>query len=291
MTYVQRQIDDILRKYRNFARAYVDDIVIFNKSLEEHLRHLNDMFSLFDKLNIALKSFKTFLEYLIIELLSQKVNSLKLTTIANKLVAISDLKFLKTLKHLKKYLKKNDWLRNYVSYYAQKTYALQQRKTRLLKQSLIKSRARKAFSQSTAVKLYTDAELNSFNQLQRFFSRLSYIVYFDKIEKLYIDVHAFKKRDFKVMIYHVKKRSQSSNTKSESSKRTNVKSIMFLSKILSFAKQRYWSTELEMTEFVWVMRNLRLMIISFDHFTMIYTDHAINSFIVRQTILSLSSVD
>ena len=38
--YVQRQIDRILRCFRSFTRAYVDDVVIFSRSLEEHLNHL-----------------------------------------------------------------------------------------------------------------------------------------------------------------------------------------------------------------------------------------------------------
>ena len=36
--YVQRQIDHILREFRKFARAYVDDIVVFSRSLEDHIR-------------------------------------------------------------------------------------------------------------------------------------------------------------------------------------------------------------------------------------------------------------
>lgn len=36
--YVQRQIDRLLYEYRHFAKAYVDDVVVFSQSLEEHLR-------------------------------------------------------------------------------------------------------------------------------------------------------------------------------------------------------------------------------------------------------------
>ena len=67
--YIQRQIDVILRQYRVFARVYIDDIVVFNKILKKHLKHLTKMFELFRRLNIALKSFKTFLKYFIVVLL------------------------------------------------------------------------------------------------------------------------------------------------------------------------------------------------------------------------------
>ena len=42
--YVQRMIDRILRPFRHFCRAYVDDIVIFSSSLEEHVKHLTQVF-------------------------------------------------------------------------------------------------------------------------------------------------------------------------------------------------------------------------------------------------------
>lgn len=230
-------------------------------------------------------------------MLNQKIDSLRLTIVADKLFAISYLQFFRTLKHLETYLEKIDWLRNYVSYYAQKTNALQQRKTRLLKRSLSKDRARKAYSQKTSIETFIDAELDSFNQLQEFFSRSSYLIHFDKTRELFIDVDASKKREFDVMIYHVKSKNQLKHNSdlntsaSESSKRLDVKSFMFLSKMLSPAEERYWSTELKMTELIWVVRKLRLMIISFDHFTVIYTDHVANSVITRQKKLFFSSVD
>ncbi len=74
--YVQRQTDRLLRPFRAFARAYVDDIVIFSKPLEEHLRHLAAIFSLFVKKGISIKPSKAFLGYSTVQLLGQKFNSL-----------------------------------------------------------------------------------------------------------------------------------------------------------------------------------------------------------------------
>ena len=42
--YVQRQIDDILKKYCAFARVYVNNIVMFNKILTNHIDHLRKVF-------------------------------------------------------------------------------------------------------------------------------------------------------------------------------------------------------------------------------------------------------
>lgn len=44
IAYVQRQIDRILRPVKDFASAYVDDIVIGAKSLAEHLAYLRKLF-------------------------------------------------------------------------------------------------------------------------------------------------------------------------------------------------------------------------------------------------------
>ena len=106
--YVQRQIDEILRLYRFFSRAYVDDVIIFFRFLEEHLRHLSQIFKLFQNRNIILKLFKTFLSYFIIVLLRQKVSSLRMTVSVEKLKVISKIEFSKTLKQLKIYLSKTD---------------------------------------------------------------------------------------------------------------------------------------------------------------------------------------
>lgn len=62
-------IDRILRLFRRFCRAYVDDIVIFSSSLEEHLTHLKLVFGALDKMNIHLSLRKSILGYPSVHLL------------------------------------------------------------------------------------------------------------------------------------------------------------------------------------------------------------------------------
>ena len=118
-TYVQRQTDRLLRKYREFVRTYMNDIVIFNKTLDEHLFHLNIIFQLFKRMNIVIKSIKTYLNYFSIALLNQKMNNLNFITIEKKLKVIFKLQFPNSFKLLKFYLNLIEWMRNYVFYYAQ----------------------------------------------------------------------------------------------------------------------------------------------------------------------------
>ena len=88
LTYVQRQTDWLLRKYREFIKAYINDIVIFNKTFDEHLFYLNIIFQLFKRMNIVIKSIKTYLNYFSIALFNQKMNSLNFITTEKKLKTI-----------------------------------------------------------------------------------------------------------------------------------------------------------------------------------------------------------
>lgn len=96
--YIQRRIDTILRPCRAFARAYVDDIVIFLRSLDEHLTHLRQVLKTLNSYNISLKPSKAYIGYPSVQLLGQRVDALGLTTAKEKLEAITALEFPKTLK-------------------------------------------------------------------------------------------------------------------------------------------------------------------------------------------------
>ena len=95
---MHRQMNNLMKSYRDFVRVYTDNIMIFNNSLKKHLNHLNKIFQLFDNYKITFKTKKIYLRYLFIFLIDQKVDSLRLTTFENKLKAIISLFFFKTLK-------------------------------------------------------------------------------------------------------------------------------------------------------------------------------------------------
>ena len=250
--YVQRQINIILRKYRHFVKVYVNHIVIFFNTLKKHLKHLTFIFVLFKKYNIVIKTFKIYFDYFIIVLLNQRVNNFDMFIVENKLKIIFDLKFSHILKYLKIYLDKIEYLRQYVVYYAQKTIALQRRKTRLLRDALNKKRTRKMHSTRILINS-SISKKNSFNQLQIFFIRINFFVHFDKNRILFINFDVNKKRDWNVMMYHVKIDKFHVNVDADffiSFKKQNVEFIMFLNKILSSTEKRYWFIELKMTALI-----------------------------------------
>ena len=104
-SYVQREIDNIFREFKEFCRVYIDDIIIFSKTLNEHIEHFHKIFELFDRLHISLSSTKSFLEYLTIQFLNLKVDAFDLFTLKEKLKTIASLKFFTTLQNFEIYLR------------------------------------------------------------------------------------------------------------------------------------------------------------------------------------------
>ena len=285
--YVQRKIDAILRVYRAFARAYVDDIVVFSQTLEEHIANLHSVFQLLDSYAISLSPKKSYLGYPTVALLGQKVDAFGLTTAADKLAAIAELDFPYNLKELETYLGLTGWLRGFIVWYAQKADPLQRRKTLLLRQSTSsKGDIRKTYSRRTVLENPTAEELESYRQLQEAFSRASFLVHFSAERVLFIDIDASKRRGFGAMVYHLK-----SSADPAKPKRTDVEPILFLSRMLNEAEKRYWPTELETAGLVWVVRRVRHMIEAAKHTTVIFTDHNANASIAEQTTLSSSNTD
>ena len=206
LTYVQRQIDRVLRKHRKYSRTYVDDIIIFSETLEKHLRHLIEVFDTLNVNNIFIKLIKTFIEYFIVSLLDQKVDSFDLIIAENKLKIISLLKFPRTLQQLEAYLKLISYLREYVPFYADIFKSLQARKTELLRNESIAENLRKAYSDRIKVQNSTEREITSFRTLQDLLLKLSYLIHVNIKRILFIDLDVNKKFDFDVIVYHVKEK-------------------------------------------------------------------------------------
>lgn len=117
VTYIQQEINNILKKAHTWARAYVDDIICGAMSLSDLLEKLRILFDIFLKYNISIKLSKSFLNYPNVRLLGQKVSSLGLTTSEEKLRAIKLVNYPKTLDAFEYYLRLTGYLRNYIHFY------------------------------------------------------------------------------------------------------------------------------------------------------------------------------
>ena len=167
----------ILCSYKFFVCCYIDDIVIFSKILEDHLQHLNTIFSLFNRFEIIFKRIKTHLDYSSIILLNQQVDDFDMTFLKKQIAALQDLSFLKILKDLEIYLNLTDWLWQYISYYTQQIELLQNKKTALLHENSTADQARKNYSKKTLIFKINELEKMIFEFIQKIFDDLNFLHY------------------------------------------------------------------------------------------------------------------
>ena len=286
--YVQRQIDRLLREYRHFARAYVDDIVVFFRTKIEHEAHLRKIFSVLNKNNISIKSTKAFLGYSSVSLLGQKIDSLGLVTFEEKLKAIVKLRFSRTFRQLETYLGLTDWLRDYIAHYAGIFKPLQNRKTEFLRNGFTAENARRAYFSKTRVQHSTAEELASFDALQAVLAKSFYLVHPDSKRQLFIDLDASKEFGFGAMLYYVK---EAFLEPGKYSSRHAIESVLFLSRLLTDAETRYWPTELEIAGIVWVLKKTRHIVEVSPGKTIVYTDHEFAFGIASQITMTTTSID
>jgi hypothetical protein len=281
--YVQLQTNLMLKNLRNFVRAYMNDIIIFFKTLNDHLLHLRKIFQRLWHYNVVLNSKKVFLNYSFIMLLKQIIDVFDLIIAEEKLATIINLTFSISLKELKTYLNLNEYLRVYVSWYSQTSQFLQNRKTLLFKNDSMKKKSRKLFAKNTLLNQFIEAKIKSYEHSQHVFSDKKFLRHCSNIRKFFIDVNIFKKRNIETMIFHVKNDSDEKII----FKRCDIKSIMFLSKILISTEIKYWFTKLKITDVIWVIKKIRLLIeTSKKQSAIIFTNHFVLISIIKQIPLN-----
>ena len=76
------------------------------------------------------------------------------------------------------------------------------------------------------------------------------------------------------------------------SSRKTIQLIMFLSRLLIFAKTRYWLTELKIVDIVWMLRKIRHLIeFSTKRSTIIYIDYDAALSIFKKISMTITSID
>lgn len=101
-----------------FALVYIDDIVIFLKSWDDHLLHLDKVLSVIAKAGITLSPAKCFVGFSSILLLGQKVSRLGLSTHKEKVAAIMELERPRSVSELQKFLGMVVYFSQYIPFYS-----------------------------------------------------------------------------------------------------------------------------------------------------------------------------
>ena len=225
----------MLRFYKNFAKIYINDILIYFASLKKYLIYFRTLFELFRIKRINFVVFKIFLIYLLVILLKQKIDNFEMFTTTKKIVVITLFRFLFNFRDLKIFLKLIDWFCSFILRYAQRAQLLQKRKIILIKNIIVVDLIKKR--QITRIQLYKFIykKKTVFRDLQAIFAFFIFLIYFDKICRFYINLNVLKQWEFVVIVYHV----LSDLSNNELYAQTIIQSIMFLNRCLNEAKKNY----------------------------------------------------
>jgi hypothetical protein len=119
LAHFQRTMDAILGKYRwDFALAYIDDIVIFSQTFDEHLEHCSLVLDAMEKIGLTLEEKKCHFCYDDIELLGHHISRLGLSTQAEKVQAILAVPFPETIKKAQEILGMFNYYRIFIQHFA-----------------------------------------------------------------------------------------------------------------------------------------------------------------------------
>lgn len=115
----QRVMQNVLAPYLwIFTLVYIDDIVVFSKTFDEHLSHLDQVFKVISKANITLSPPKCHFAYQSLILLGQKVSRLGLSTHKEKVDAILAIEEPQNVSDLQTFLGMMVYFSAYVPFYA-----------------------------------------------------------------------------------------------------------------------------------------------------------------------------
>ena len=294
--YVQRFMDMLLEEHKEYCRVYIDDIVIASNSIDEHLQHLDTIFTLFTTKNIVLSPKKSYLGYPSVELLGFHVDGFGMSTTQERIEAFRNLAFPNNLKALEQYIGSTGFLRHLIAYYAQLVDPLQLRKVSLLATGREQGRvengkpARRAAYCAKTFFEPTPVELEAFEALQKAICEDPTILcHLNPLWLVFLQIDGSLERGFGGMLFHLKPDYEW--IEGSPIPANQVMPIMFLSKVLTKAETRYGPSELEVACLVWAVRKLRTQLHCCEKPVIVLTDHSATRGIIEQTSLRTTSTD
>ncbi len=289
--FAQRFMDRLLRDYRDFVKAYIDDICIFSDTAEEHLQHLETVLRILEESRIHISAAKSFAAYPSVKLLGYTVDGNGIQRTEDRIEAFRKLKKPETLLELETYLGMAGWLRTSIPWYNVKVGPLQARKTALFREGRTtgelpagaSKNARTAYTRKTKWTM-TEEETESWNLLQTHLGDQMLLYHHVTAKPLFLKADACR-RGYAVMALQLRGNWDGVSIPGKDIPREEICPILFLSRETSAVEKRYGSTEAEVACVVWACRKLRKMIQSNANPVNILTDHAATRGIVTHTSL------
>lgn len=252
--FFQHRMEKLFGKYLwQFVLVYIDDVIIFSKTVDDHIRDLSIALRLLRDSGVTLSLPKCHFAQPSLAALGHHVSRLGLTTTADKLAAIRDLEFPTTLRHLEIGIGFFGYHRKFVDHYAAIERPLQVLKARGFKNA---PRGKRQRHQHAPINRFLDQPLSdladdtllqecrsAWEQLKESLCTAAKLRFpdFEKKFKLYVD--GSKERGFGAGLY------QFLDDGTEYP-------ILFLSRWITPAEEHYWPSELETAALVWALRKL-----------------------------------
>lgn len=243
----QRCVDDILRPYiGKFAYVYVDDVLIYSSSPEEHMRHVTTIINALHNANMKISSEKSHFFKTSIEFLGHIIKDGRITVDPQKTKTIANYPIPGTLKELRAFLGLIGYYRKFIKDFAKIVKAL----TIFLRGE--EGRVGKNHSAKVAIEL-DEAAIDAFEQIK---------------QKLCEHVELFQPdfgKPFELT-------TDASNFAIGAVLSQGKHPITFISRTLSQTEQNYATNERELLAIVWALQKLRNFLYGIADLT-IYSDH------------------
>ena len=114
----QKVMTDTLKFCRLFSLVYLDDIIVFSKSFEEHLYHLENVLLALHAKQLVLNPPKCVFAVDQIDYLRHTITYNKITPMKEKIQAIIDIKEPRTLAQANKFIGALSWYRKFIPHFA-----------------------------------------------------------------------------------------------------------------------------------------------------------------------------
>ena len=248
----QRVMDDVLREHiGKICHVYIDDIIIFSKTFEEHLKNLEIILQTLRKANFKIQPDKSEFLKTEVEFLGFIVSEDGLKPNMKKVECIRKYPEPKNLKDLRAFLGLSGYYRRFVRDYAKLAKPL----TKLLRGEDGHRQIPKNQSKNHAIKLDEEA-INSFNTLKDILSSNDVLTFPDFEKPFILTTDASDIALGAVLSQQFP---------------DGERPITFISRTLSSTEENYATNEREMLGVVWALHNLRNFI--YGAKLKIYTDH------------------
>lgn len=247
----QRMIDDVLKEIiGKICYVYIDDVIVFSKSEEDHLRDIETVFSKLDKAGLKINLEKTNFMATSVEFLGYLVTPEGILPDKKKVKAIENILPPKNLKELKSFLGLTSYYRKFIQDYAKIAKPL----TNITRGDLSNVRANQ--SRNVPISLDDDA-IRSFETLKELLTSADVLAFPDFEEGFNLTTDASDYAIGAVL-------SQGEHGKE--------RPVAYISRSLNRTEENYATNEKEMLAIVWALDNLRNYLYGAKKIK-IFTDH------------------